>query len=329
MVLYSQTRPAFFPDQIQSPNVLAVPNFCKPGIKNKSRSRGLDISYDYLGGSTFREETNDPFPNEEANTEALTNTSFRIKIPVLNRPGLKLLLGYNRERENYKFENLGTRHRVFYETLDQHIFKSNAYSLILSKSLNEKHYFGFNARLLYNGNYTGWSTSNNLYQHFSLIGVYGIKPNEDFEWGIGLSYSKDLEQRQRLIPFLIYNKNFSDRWGIEAILPVSLQLRHNINEGNLLLLGINYANQSYGMDNIRNNNGDFYVINHAEVRASLSWEKRLVPWIWLNIEAGYQYNFDTEMLNISNQEADIIYDPTNAPFLRVGIFVSPPSSFMK
>lgn len=329
LVLYSQTRPTFFPDQIESPNTLEVSNFCKPGVKNKSRSRGLEISYNYLGGSTFREETNTPFPNEEANTEALTSTLVKVKIPVFNRPGFKLLLGYNRERENYKFESLGDQHQIFYETLDQYIFKSNTYSLILSKSLNEKHYIGFNARLLYNGNYTGWSSLSNIYQHFSLIGVYGIKLNEDFEWGVGLSYSENLEQRRRLVPFLIYNKNFSDRWGVEAILPISIQLRRNINQSNLLLLGINYANQSYGMDNIRNNENDFYVINHAEVRSSVSWERRLVPWIWLNIEAGYQYNFDTEMLNLSNQDADIIYDPTNAPFLRIGVFVSPPRSFMK
>jgi len=327
--LHSQTRPTFFPDQIETPNTLEVPNFCKPGIKNKSRSRGLEISYNYLSGSTFREETDAADPNNKASTEALTSTLLKLKIPIFNRPGFKLLIGYSRERENYKFENLGTRHRIFYETLDQYVFKSSAYSLILSKSLNEKHYIGFNARLLYNGNYTGWTSLDKVYQHFSLIGVYGIKLNEDFEWGVGLSYSKNLENQQRLVPFLICNKNFSDQWGIEAVLPVSVQLRHNINDNNLLLLGVNYANQSYGMNNIGNNIGDFYVISHAEVRASLSWEKRLIPWIWLNVKAGYQYNFDTEMLNLTNSEANIIYDPTNAPFFRIGIFVSPPRLFMK
>ncbi|MEM8525778.1 MAG: hypothetical protein AAGG68_14145 [Bacteroidota bacterium] len=329
VVLSAQTRPSFLPDQIETPSTLEIQTLCKPGVKNKSRSRGLEISYHYLDGSTFREETEEPFPNEEARTQALTNTTFKIKIPIINRPGFNLLLGYNRERENYKFEELGSQHPIFYETLDQNIFKSNNYSLIVSKSLDDKHYLGFNARVLYNGNYSGWSTSNNLYQHFSLIGVYGFKLNEDFEWGFGLSYSKDLEQQQRLIPFLVYNKNFSDRWGIEAVLPVSVQLRHNINRGNILLFGANYTNQSYGMNNILNNVGDFYVINHAEVRGSISWEAKLMPWIWLNVKAGYQYNFDTEMLNVNNSEASIIYDPTNSLFFRIGIFVSPPDSFVK
>ena len=51
----AQRRPEIFPEDIES-TTLDVKCLCQPGVDNKSRSRGLDISYQFLGNATFEPE---------------------------------------------------------------------------------------------------------------------------------------------------------------------------------------------------------------------------------------------------------------------------------
>ena len=327
----AQVKPIILPEQIDASSSLHLRCYCKPGIKNKSRSRGLDISYHYLAGSTLHGTSEQPLQTGTlGNTSALTNLIVKLKIPIVNKEGLKVLAGYNYLEENYHFENIGDHYQDLYNNLNQSNFKSNAFSLYLIKSLNEKHYFALQSRLLYNGNYNGWMSFEKRYRHYNLIGAFGFKPNDNFEWGLGLLYAYNLKKKNRLLPFIFFNKNFSEKWGLEAVPPASVFVRYNHTPQNIFLLGMEYASQAFALD-FRTGSPfeNEYIVDHSEMRLTASWEKQLMPWVWVNVKLGYQFNFYTEVADISGLDENVMLDPTNAPFIRVGVFLSPPDKFVK
>lgn len=185
---------------------------------------------------------------------------------------------------------------------------------------------------MFNGSYDGLVSFKERYRHYNLIGALGFKPNDDFEWGVGILFSHTLEGRNRLLPFVFLNKNFTEKWGLEATPPASVFVRYNYNPSNILLLGMEYASQAFAISpeslppiGLENN----FVLDHSEARLTFSWERKFVPWVWINVKVGYQFNFFTEVVDVGVSANNIAVDPTNAPFVRLSFFLSPPDKMMK
>ena len=53
--LFSQIKPEILPEDFVR-NETNITCYCKPGVRNNSRSKGLAISYGFLGSGTFEEE---------------------------------------------------------------------------------------------------------------------------------------------------------------------------------------------------------------------------------------------------------------------------------
>ena len=72
-----------------------------------------------------------------------------------------------------------------------------------------------------------------------------------------------------------------------------------------------------------------YHLNHAEVQFGLSFERQVVPWVWVNVKGGYQVNFTTRFESTVSAWDDYRVRPGNAPYFKVGLFLSPPDKFSK
>lgn len=329
VLLGAQVKPEYFPDDVDANMSSAqIRCYCKPGVRNKSRSKGLEVIYNFVGKGTYEPES-ESFPAPYSTYMNWQSWRVTLKVPILNRPGLKLLAGYRYVSESFAFDHIGDNYRETFQTMDRKIMQSNSLDIMGTKSFNEKHYLVFRLRNSSNGNYSGVQLYNKRYNIFKVLAMYGLKPNEDFEWGVGLNLSHGFRQRTSLLPFILYNRNFNDKWAVESALPAFIFIRRNINMSTLLLAGLEYNSQSYRLDIAHDTAPLDYAYNHAELIASIQMERQIAPWVWANLKLGYQYNLSSDFESKSHNSAAFRVEPTNAVFLHVGIFLSPPERYVK
>ncbi|MCB0528595.1 MAG: hypothetical protein KDC65_08990 [Saprospiraceae bacterium] len=325
-----QVKPDYFPEDVDSQlGNTEIRCFCKPGVRDKSRSRGLELAYGLAGKGSYEPE-GDTYNPPFSSYRQWHYFEFDLKVPVINKPGLKVLAGYRYIGESINFKAIGQDFREAFETLDKKLLNSNSISAMLTKVFNEKHYFIMRLRNSSNGNYSGIRLYDKRYNIIKALAMYGIKPSEDFEWGFGLNYSSGFRNRTNLLPFVLYNRNFNRKWAIESALPAYVFIRRNISAETIVLGGVEYSSQSYrlSVDKTHNEMLD-YAYNHSEILGSVRLEQQLAPWVWAQLKVGYRYNLSSDFESKADNSPAFQVEPTNAPFLNLSVFLSPPAKYVK
>ena len=326
--LAGQVKPNFFPEDIPSTGVEQM-CFCKPGVSNKSKSRGLELSYSWFGGSDYISEIDDE--TSLSNFNKFQNFKFSVKVPILYKGNFTLILGYKFLSDYYDFDRIGNEFSEAFQAMDVKALKSNAFDVIMTHSLNETRYVA--ARLGYaaNGNYNDWIKFDWLnfdpkYSIYKFLGLYAIKPNENFEWGFGITGSTSF-RRTSLVPFLVYNRTYNEKWGIESIFPGYMYGRYNLSPTDIVLFGVEYNSRSYRLDIDRpmRENLD-YALNQSAIVLSTQLDHQFSPWVWANIKVGYRLNLDSEFLGKNDSTVTFDADVSDAPFVQIGLFITPPDN---
>jgi len=325
--LSAQIKPDVFPEDI-APEDSPIRCYCSPGVRNKSRSKGLQLSYTSIAEGDFKDEegflTGDP-----SHFNRWTRFEFDLKAPIINRPGFKFLLGAKRITERFNINRFGVDFTDAFKALDASKLKNTSISAIATKPLNEKNYIGIRVRYNANGNYDGLMNFDGKYAVYKFLAAYGIKKSEDFEWGFGLNFSKSF-RRTNLLPFIIYNRNFKNGWGIETAFPGFFFGRYNFSRSSILLFGAEYGSDSYRMT--FSNDADVfkdYAFNHSELLFLTRLEQQFAPWVWANLRFGYQMNFSTDFESKNLASPEFMVDPSNGLFFEIGIFISPPDDLLR
>ena len=222
-------------------------NFCKPGVINKSPGKGILFERTLLGGYdiTPRENSNDG--QADSRVSYIDKTKIKLKAPLINAPGLKMMLGYEYNSETFHFNEINGPSDELLQAINQTPLRNNKLSFYVTKSFNEKYYGGLRLRVSSRGNYEKAISFQDQFTTFSATGLFGIKVREDLEWGIGLTYSDNFARKQ-IWPFAVYNQTFNNKWGIEAVLPASIMMRHNLKEQSILLFGVALENGAYAIN---------------------------------------------------------------------------------
>ena len=330
--LNGQSKPIFFPDQIENSSDLHLKCYCKPGIANQSRSKGIELSFQGQGSRLYGETENYTLQEPHTAVKSSTNIEFKFKVPIINQAGLKFLIGYGYNQERYQIDRVGVDQPMVFNQLSSALFKSNNLSAYFTKSFNETNYMAFRGRLIYNGNYDGLIQFDKRYRFYNLVGIWGHKKSEDFEWGLGISVGKSIKNNTQIIPLAMLNVNFSPKWGLESVLPAFVFIRNNVNAKTMLFYGAEITGQGYVFDLEGQNTATTpsYIFDDSNVRLVASLERKLMNWIWLSAKVGYNLTFSTEFLS----NADELYpsfevEPMNHPFIKLGLFLSPPNNLIK
>ncbi|MFN7118525.1 MAG: DUF6268 family outer membrane beta-barrel protein [Saprospiraceae bacterium] len=301
--------------------------FCVPGIDNQSRSRGVEIFYNVASGGVIQRRGDSEDQRKLAQMESTENISFKLYIPLLLKRDFKILLGYAYQPERFRYGNLSNELQPLVANFQGQLLKSNSYSVLTTKSLDHDNYIAFRAKVAFNGDYKTWMNFDQRYMTMNAIGLYGIKKNADFEWGVGVYFSKNM-RRTLVLPFAMMHKNFNDKWGIELAPPAYVYGRYNINPKSILLFGSEFNSRIYSIDTQRltasSNVPNEYTMNHQEVSAMVSLERQLMPWVWLNIKGGYQFNIGSRFEPSAANDPELRVKLPQAPFFQMGIFLSPP-----
>ena len=326
--LSAQLKPDFLPEDVGTPGGQIVRCFCKPGVRNKSRSKGLELAYTNMWKGTFGdEEKNIVRPYTEFDN--WSKFEVDLKGPILNKEGFKFLMGYKYTGEYFKMKSIGASFPETFRRLDNVTLKSSNISAIITKPVNERNYLAFRFRYTANGDYKGILDFSQRYAIYKAMGIFGFKVHDDFEWGVGLNYSKSFRQ-DNFLPFIVYNRTFVNDWGIEIAFPGYVYGRYNMSDRTILLLGTEYTSDSYRIDVPMPNDADLdYAFNQSALLFLVRWEQQIIPWIWGNIRAGYQMNFSTDFESKSTNTQTFLVDPSNSPIFEIGIFISPPEGAFK
>jgi hypothetical protein len=297
--------------------------YCSPGVANKSRSRGIEFSYQ----SSRVGRWNGVNGINSYSLDGIEALTIKAKVPLLLKPGFTILAGYSYQPEDIGMEtSLGNDFPVLLP-IDDTRLKSHGLALYAIKSLDARHYMALRFKINSSGDYRGFLNFDRAFVSYSAIAAYGIKPHKDLEYGFGLSFSKNF-RRTLVLPFMFYNKNFNDKLGIEATIPTDINLRWNMNQKTNLLVGYNLSGSDFGVNLATDfNNGaqtNLFVLQHSEILAGFSLERQVVPWVWVNFKGGYQFNLNTRVQSMMPGIDDLRFRPDNGMYFRVGFFISPP-----
>ncbi len=312
--------------------------FCSPGILNKSRSRGVDIAFNlYRGGAVRPEESF--FSGTPGQLDVLEGIILKVKVPVINKPGLKVLAGFNYSPEEYEFSMIPVSNTFsiaspnfsdVVQDIHSRKLKHTGLGLYVLKPLDDRRYLAFRGQVAYNGDYTGLMKFDDRYGSYSATFAYGIKKSDDLEYGFGVGVNHNF-RRTIALPFFLYNRNFNKRWGLEMVFPGYINGRYNFDSKTILLFGYEFQSRSYSLDIENRYTGaeSVYHLNHSEFLLGASIERQIVPWVWVNLKAGFQINRPLEFEARTADALSYNVRPINAPYLRFGIFISPPDKMCR
>ena len=322
----AQMRPLILLEDMDE-HSLELKCYCKPGVRNKTRSKGIELSYQLLGSGDIAAPNNEfaqPYPEYSKFRKLRT----KVSIPIIRQERLKTVMSFSYDAEQYEIENIVSDYQQLITSTNNINFKSSSIDLSWAYSLNEKNYLGGKFSLSYNGSYDGLVSFSQRYAVYSAGVAYGIKNHEDNEWGVVLDASKNFRnQGLRALPFLFWNKTLNDKWGFQLTLPSAVNLRYNMNSETILIASANFNGDSYSFDQVSINNRPI-AFNHSEILTTIKLQRQIIPWLWLDLQAGYHFNFNSSFELQTTQETLLTIDPGNSILMKFGIFVSPPDKFL-
>ena len=323
----SQGRPELLPEDLDE-NSLAIKCYCKPGVRNKSRPKGLEFTYQFLGNGEIKA------PNGEFSAPYPEYSKFRklqvkLSMPIVRAEQFKAIFSTSYSAEQFELSSTGNDFQSLIAGTNDLSFKSTSFSLGAYYSPGEKSYIGGKFGTSFNGSYDGFVQFADRYAVYSGVLAMGFKMHEDNEWGFGLAGSKNFRNQGFVIlPYVFWNKTFNDHWGMQLTFPASYNLRYNVDPKTVILASANYNGESYSYDQASNNSTSI-AFNHAEILTKIRVERQVVSWLWMEVNLGYHFNFNSNFELQATNESLLDVDPGNSHLIKIGFFISPPDSFLE
>jgi len=326
--LYAQDEVVVIPNDIQVTGSGITCQLYQPGIKNKSKSRGVEIA----NGFHLSPSILGKFDNQQNGIDNVFH-SFRFKLtaPVINKEEFKFLIGLKYLREKQIIDGLNATNEIT-TYLNNNSLNRYSFSLIAVKPINKRHYFAGRTQVGFSGDIRNL-TIKKRYIQFNILGTFGVKASEDLEYGFGLVYSRTFKNDLKYpLPFVILNKNFTSNFGIESVLPSNIKFRYNLNEKNLIIASFNYNSSSYHLKRLQttlNNTNETLVLDYASILGKIGIEKQIKGWLWMGFDIGYIRHISGELYSRKSETNILSNNLRNQPYVNFALFLSPPKEFLK
>lgn len=308
----------------------STPFLCRPGVTNKTPSKGLAIGYTYSPEFKMRA------PNAENRNEVERNERIggKLKIPLINQPKLKFMLGFKYAYERYYFDDIDPENYPLFKRMNDVPLKKSEAAAYIVRPINHKYYTSVRLSAGYQGDYDGFVSLGERFAVYRAAGIFGVKKSDDLEYGFGVLYSKNV-RRTSVYPFGFFNYTINDKWGIESAIPVKIKLRRNFNERNIATFGLEYDSQNYSIRVQEPTDGlvpalenTTYHYRRSSLQVSGSYFKQTSDWTWLEFKLGYNLNLGSQALDLPEHQT---YDlnPTGSIVGSVIFFISPPRKYLE
>lgn len=303
-------------------------SFCTPNIVGLPRSKGIVVKYELLPHYTFRSTAQTAsYSNANAGVSRNGRMDIKVKIPIVNKPGLTIIGGAHYFQEQFHFTNPSKADYPVYQSLEDRSLKSAGISLYVIKPTKHNTYFLLRASADLSGDLSDRSIGANELLKYSIAPMYGWKRNENLSYAIGLAYGYTFG-RPSLYPLFSYNKNFTKKWGIESLLPVSVKLRYTPNIKTIWYASADISGASYRLSNKIPGLGaiDKPHIHRSEIKTTITMERELHDWLWFSAEVGFRQNLQFNLTNSPGRRSDVLIKNklSGAPIFGLSLFMVPP-----
>ncbi|WP_092767640.1 DUF6268 family outer membrane beta-barrel protein [Hymenobacter actinosclerus] len=328
-------------DTLTANQVGEAQRYAVPSVIGMGPSKGVVAHLEALGNFNIKSDLRDREPNEKSENTVIKNRRAFIKAyaPILNRPRVKLILGLNYDREEFKFED--PDRSAFYRNLEDKGLKTIGAQLAVVRPIDEVRWYLARVKGELNGDYTSSELSVADYLKLSGEFIYGWKRSPYYAWGVGAQLGYTFG-RQSLYPVILYNRTFNPRWGVESLFPARVTVRRNVNPKTLLFGGYTVDGLNYNIK-LREPLGNLrtLIIRQTEAKFRLRAEREIYDFLWFGLEGGYRYNYsfnafdeDSNRRNLfglggGNRDKTVVNTLGGAPYVSVELFLVPPRSLIR
>ena len=284
--------------------------YCSPKIEGLSPAKLISLGFDFQGPykmtlDTFNNNINQGSPENGIST-VTSGARFSCNIPVVSKTSLVWQMGANYWESGYNITNQTTAASGYVEnpmlkSLQSNGLRTMGVNTTLFKPLNDKNFLLFQGSADMSGDYD-WNLMPAKFMKYSAALIYGKRPSERKQWGLGLSRTYRAGELN-YIPILLFNyTDAANKWGSEILFPARAHVRRTINSRNMIFAGYELEGQSYRlyrMESIRNQDLE---IRRAEIRLRLVYEFSLKDFLWMSIQAGYRINYRYDVDRLNNGE---------------------------
>ena len=284
--------------------------YCSPKIEGLSPAKLISIGYDYQGGyglgaGAFGNKDNEKvWPQDSVNVLNSRGLRLGFNIPVVSRTNLVWQMGANYWEQRYAIEGLNgepvnSPHPLI-QSLQQNGLRTLGVNTTLFKPLDDRRFLLFQGSADLNGDFSLPGLMPLKYLKYSAALIYGIRPNEKKQWGLGIARTYRVGELNYIPVFLFNWTDRSNKWGSEILFPARAHVRYTFNPRNMLFGGFELEGQSYRLwdspslmsYNLR---GEDLEIRRGEIRLRAMYEFSLKDFVWMSVQAGYRINYRYEV----------------------------------
>ena len=312
-------------DLLHQAGICDEEGYCIPNLQGLPRSKGFSLNY-----TTIRNQNiNTEYASERylGQVEETSIIEVKAKVPILLRDNLKIILGGNYSTYDFRFAEQHTDWNQIFESLNKSRYSSLGAKLYVLKPFKGNKYVF--AR--FSAQFTGDLSKEGIDDYFrSTVSIlYGIRSSTKMTWGVGLNYRFALD-RHLVFPTLAYSQILTNKWSLEAYLPVNVNLRYMHNSKNIFELRNRLVGEKFNINSgIRGDNNLF--LSKTDLNSTLVYEREVHDFLWVSFAAGGQFNFDfnstKNRATLGDGSLKVSNNLTNALIFEVGIFIVPPKKW--
>ena len=218
--------------------------FCSPKIEGLSPAKLISLGYDYQGGYALSagqmfaaDGTTELAGAQDAQVNATYGMRAGFNIPVISKTHLVWQMGANYWNTNYAYADAPTASsNPLHQTLSEHGIRTAGVNTTVFKPLDSKQFLLFQGSADLSGTY-GIGLIPADYLKYSAALIYGRRPTEKKQWGVGLARTYRVGEIN-YIPVVLYNSTDAlNKWGAEVLFPARAHVRRTINPRNMLFAG--------------------------------------------------------------------------------------------
>ena len=279
--------------------------FASVKVSGKSPDKLISVGYDWQGAYDSDAAALGLSPAENADITATHGFRFETNVPVISKNNIIIQAGLLYWNTIYEFENENQLVNPLHRTLADNGLNTIELSSTIYKPLNETSFLLFQLRGGMSGDYSMEELQNTKYNRYALAAIWGKKPNDRKQWGLGLSRTYRAGELN-YIPVVLYNWTSVDRkWGVETVFPARGDVRYNFNPRSMLFFGFDLEGNSYRIGNqgtaLAEPLNDL-EIRRSELRFRFRYERQLTGFIWISAKVGYRYNYSFNVDQVADGE---------------------------
>lgn len=317
--LFAQTDTTAEEDYSQYGSAEETVKYCTQKVRLLSPTKLISIGAEYQAPFTIDIQPEPDGPKSTFKTAFAGGARGQVNAPVISNNRFILNLGANYYETFFGFSNSFQRSESSYGPPVRSALERGLRTVGLLatafKPLNEKRFLIFNVQGDVNGNF-GWNNMDRLPSPtLTVAALYGWKRDDNTQLAFGVTQTWRGGERL-YVPLILFNKTFSDRWGLEMLLPARAHVRYNFSSKSLLLGGFEIEGNSYQLraeeaeflftDPGKKNR--FVELRRAELKFRMMYERQLYGFIWVSAQAGMRYNFKFNVSESrSSSRGDFLY----------------------